>query len=158
MIQIAYMYIIIVIHSGILFLPITEREEGCIGSRLSLRCAELKVIEVTDVVLGDSECKDNSCCITDQDCTGTASATHVTDVQHRCNGQINCTVEVIKELFACVSEFNSSNDFERITYNCIDDKRSKRASSFRHPKQLLLIRGHPFMTSTRRGEGVRLRW
>ena len=105
---------------------ITERVQGCVGSRLSLRCPEVKVIEVTLVVLGDSGCRGTSCCIKDNDCTRNANANHVTDVQNRCNGQRSCTVNVIKEWITCgYLNLPSNNDFERITYNCINDPQSK---------------------------------
>ena len=116
---------------------ITERVQGCVGSRLSLNCPEMKVIEVTDVVIGDSACLGTSCCIRDSDCTGNANANHVIDVHSRCDGQSSCIVDVVREEFGCgYLGFRSQNDFERITYNCRNDSRSKRVLLLRHPMQL----------------------
>jgi len=103
----------------------TERAQGCVGYRLSLSCPELKVIEVSDVVLGNSKCYWGSCCINDQACTENANANHVMDVQHRCNGQSNCTVDVIEEVITCgYFGFGTYNDFESITYTCGADSQS----------------------------------
>src|SRR6218665_1979696 len=51
----------------------------------------------------------------------------------------------------------------RITRTCISRRLhtqvdASRSHSTFHSQVFMGIRGHPFMTSTRRGEGVRLRW
>ena len=83
----------------------------------------MKIIKNTVVVLGDSNCLGATCCIKDDDCTRDANENHAMDVHNRCNGQSNCTVNVIKEEIPCGYSTDrwSNNDFERITYNCIDD-------------------------------------
>src|SRR6218665_1224276 len=99
----------------------------------------MKVIQVTDVVLGDAGCI-LTCCITDNDCTGNASANHTADVHRICDGKNSCTVNVITEEFTCWYFLTKSkNDFERITYNCGNDSRSKMVFLFRHQMQWWLI-------------------
>jgi len=99
----------------------------------------MKVIQTTDVVLGDTRCLGSSCCIKDNDCTRDANAFHITDVHRRCNGQRSCRVNVIKEEIDCGFFGKSNNDFERIKYNCIDDPQSKSAFVSCHPVYLLRI-------------------
>ena len=109
---------------------ITERVQGCVGSQLSLKCPARKVINITAIVLGDTDCFGATCCIKDNDCTRDANADHVSDVHSRCDGQSNCTVDVIQEWITCgYLNLPSNNDFERITYNCIDDPRSKSSDA-----------------------------
>src|SRR5688572_24967324 len=98
--------------------------QGCVKSQLSLRCEEMKIINITAVVLGDYNGIRTGCNIKDDDCTRDANARHTMDVHRRCDGQRSCTVDVIKETISC-GITPSKSDFERITYDCIDDPRSK---------------------------------
>src|SRR6218665_115999 len=86
----------------------------------------MKVIKVTAVVLGDSNCRGTSCCITDSDCTRNANANHRAYVNSRCDNKESCTVAVLREKIPCgYWGVRYNNDFERITYICIDAPQSK---------------------------------
>ncbi len=103
-----------------------ERVQGCVGSQLSLRCPEMKVIKVTAVVLGDTHCRGASCCIVDSDCTYNANANHRAYVHRTCDNKQSCTVGVLQEKIPCgYWGVWYNNDFERITYVCEDDPQSK---------------------------------
>src|SRR5688572_16935847 len=106
----------------------TEMVEGCVGSRLIVRCDERKVIKITAVVLGDSYGIGAVCYIRNNDCTHSANENHTMDVQRRCDNKESCIVDVFKEIIPCGFLGSSTeNDFERITYICLDDRRSKLA-------------------------------
>ena len=87
----------------------------------------MKVINISDVVLGDTGCLGATCCIKDNDCIRDANANHVMDVHLRCNGQSSCTVNIIREEIECgyIIDRWSNNDFERITYTCINKRQSR---------------------------------
>ena len=109
---------------------ITEMAQGCVGSQLSLRCPEMKVIKLTSIVFGDTYCLGSSCCIKDNDCTGNPNVDHRTDVRRRCDNKQSCVVGVLQERIPCgYWGVWYRNDFERITYLCTDDPRSKLAIS-----------------------------
>lgn len=107
---------------------LSEIVQDCVGSLLSLRCPEMKVIKIMDVVLGHFECLYESCCIKDRDCVRTANKSHRTYVNRRCDNKQSCSVEVLKANVTCgYSNSLISNNFERITYNCRDKARSELA-------------------------------
>lgn|SRR6218665_2848960 len=102
-------------------------EEGCVGSHLSLRCEEMKVINITAVIVGNSKGIESGCHIMYNNCTRFANENHTTDVHRRCNYQTNCAVDVFKEVTPCKFLFNSSSSgFERIIYDCLYDTQSKK--------------------------------
>lgn len=108
--------------------------QSCFGSQLSLRCPEMKVIKITGVVLGDSDCRGDWCCIKDGDCTRNPNVNHRRDVDSTCDNRRSCTIRVLQEKILCGWwGVRSENDFERITYICIDDPRSKLAISSNPP-------------------------
>lgn len=105
---------------------ITDIAQGCTGSQLSLACEETKVIQIISVVLGDSDCIGTSCCIKHSDCTRNANSNHRKNVHHRCDNKQSCTVRILTEAITCgVWGTRSDNDFERITYICVNETQSK---------------------------------
>lgn len=104
----------------------TEKAQGCVGSELSLRCEEGKVIRIRSVAIGDSHCEGSSCCIRDYDCSQYANSDHRTDVHLTCDYRQSCSVRVITEKINCgVYGARANSDFERITYICVDETQCK---------------------------------
>jgi len=105
----------------------TEIAQGCVGSQLNLTCKEMKVIQITALDLGDSDCSGASCCIKDDDCTTSANARHRLNAHLACDNKQRCEIGVLPEKIPCgyFGWWSTNSDYERITYNCVDNPRCK---------------------------------